>query len=153
MRPWNTEMGSPSSFRKGFFTGERVVALIGDTPVTSEGRLFNASGALLLKLGDLADHAPHSLGGDRWALETWEARTLLILDARRGRLVTTYPLRPTVPEELDASNAMVDSVALRADGGVTLLFANHMAGAVAIFAADPSAPPRLFHPPTCAAPR
>jgi hypothetical protein len=149
IRPWNTEMGSPASFRMGFFAGDLVLALIADTPVTSEGRLFDVRGKLLLKLGQVAEHAPHSLGNDRWAIETWEARQLVVLDAKRGRSAT-YSLRPTVPDAMDASNPLVATAAARADGGITVLFAHGLSGTVALFTSDPTVQPRVLHPPVCA---
>jgi hypothetical protein len=62
----------------------------------------------------------------------------------------TYPLRPTVPDALDASNPLVATAAARSDGGLTVLFAHGLAGTVALFTSDPKQPPRILHPPACA---
>jgi hypothetical protein len=147
--PWKTGMGDPASFQAAYFAGDRILGLVGDTPVSSDGRLFDARGKLLLKLGELAEHEPHALGGDRWAIETWEARELLIVDDH-SRLTARYPLRPPIAESIDGSIPLVAAVAARADGGLSVVLAHDVVGVIAVYAANPAVPPRVIEPPKCA---
>jgi hypothetical protein len=151
VQPWkSTALGSSTFFRGGHFMEDHLAALFADTTGSTEARVFDRAGNLVLTIGPVANHAPHELTPDRWAFELSEGEGFAVFELRQRRRLATHPLRLT--ERGGPASPPRPHLALVTPtfgGGLTALHTRRQAGDVALYADKPAVAPRLVHPPLC----
>jgi hypothetical protein len=129
---------------------DHLAALFADTTGSTEARVFDRAGNLVLTIGPVANHAPHELTPDRWAFELSEGEGFAVFELRQRRRLATHPLRLT--ERGGPASPPRPHLALVTPtfgGGLTALHTRRQAGDVALYADKPAVAPRLVHPPLC----
>jgi hypothetical protein len=144
IQPWKSEaLGTSTFFRTGHFTYDMVIAMLADTAVSTEARVFDRRGHQVLAVGRVADHAPHQVGVN-WAFELAAGEGLAVFELHAGRRLATYPLLLTGPREARPQLALVTPTF---GGGLTALHTRRQAGDVVLYA--DAAPAKVVHPPYC----
>jgi hypothetical protein len=86
---WKTGMGDPASFQRVAFVGPALFTAISDSPVSTNGRLFDPrSGRRLAEIGgkraELDESIALDLGGNLWAFGAFDGGELYVYDVVTG---------------------------------------------------------------------
>jgi hypothetical protein len=123
VKAWKTSMGSPAPFDPPVFAGDRLIAWIHATPVSSAARIFTLAGK---KVGDVGprdftggDYLSWRLDDRQWAFKQLDAAKLIVVDLKSAKTRQTFKLgalatHPAVQGEMGALFE-VSGIAVRGD--------------------------------------